>query len=821
MYFGGKMQVKLVSIIMMSIWCLLGAISFSEPLEIYNSNSNYKEGNNLEVDINNDSVIDVVDFDLDGIYWVEDSDIDGVFDSEHRMDLQLTSILSLDCFDMNNDAALDLVVSTELDQNINIYFNDGNGQFNVNNSITIDSQLMNGELLVVNDFNLDGIMDIYTAGNSGSALIWRSTVTDSFAVILNQHTSFNKSSQKYDFIADLNNDGYDDILGYDYTDSVAVWFEFDPLIVNFVRHTLPVNITEHDLFILINYNDDDLPDILHWNSDLSCVIVYENDINQSFSDSTLVAGYFFDLLTSVLKTDLNDDNLDDFVLHSNRNDRIYIFMKTDTSYQLITQNMEHALHIWIRDCNDDNYPEIVTEIADDIFCVHLNNNGQFSRENIEVNSLIDVHGLKLSDVAGETLISYCNRNVLGEMRFNDDMGVSLSTVLCCRDLSGFDCVDVNSNGQLDYIFYARMNDDPIGRFLHLTYDGQQPYQHLSLADQGGLSWGFSDFDADGDMDIYDFSRGVIRFYENDEGIFNFLADETLQDYWRKMTIDDLNNDGVPDILYCKDTGELVNMDGNGDFTFTQHSAIGDSPINYYLLEDVDNDGYKDLIVYGVNSNNTICIFTGNSNYNFMNSEEQVIGDNDFFFSNSSVVDFDNDGDKDLLYVGRGYNSDTRGSITIYENRGADESWNQISLIEEEGMVSAVCVDFNSDDLVDIVYVDRLSGKLNLIYNESLLGCNDQLISHYKTTLLSNYPNPFNPETKIGFSMAKTGNAELTIYNIKGQKVKTLVNDHVEAGEHSIIWNGKDQNGADVSSGVYFYRLKTADGVQNRKMLLLK
>jgi predicted outer membrane repeat protein len=90
--------------------------------------------------------------------------------------------------------------------------------------------------------------------------------------------------------------------------------------------------------------------------------------------------------------------------------------------------------------------------------------------------------------------------------------------------------------------------------------------------------------------------------------------------------------------------------------------------------------------------------------------------------------------------------------------------------------------------------------------------------------LMNYPNPFNPETTISFSLTTedTEGAELVIYNVKGQKIKSF-ECHTEPveGRHSIIWNGTDESNNSVSSGIYFYRLKTNDKSMIRKMLLIK
>jgi hypothetical protein len=90
-----------------------------------------------------------------------------------------------------------------------------------------------------------------------------------------------------------------------------------------------------------------------------------------------------------------------------------------------------------------------------------------------------------------------------------------------------------------------------------------------------------------------------------------------------------------------------------------------------------------------------------------------------------------------------------------------------------------------------------------------------------TALIGNYPNPFNPETKIEFSLLEAGNVDVVIYNIKGEKVKKLVDGKMVAGFHSAVWNGKDDNGKKVASGVYLYRFKTAEIDQTKKMMLIK
>lgn len=93
----------------------------------------------------------------------------------------------------------------------------------------------------------------------------------------------------------------------------------------------------------------------------------------------------------------------------------------------------------------------------------------------------------------------------------------------------------------------------------------------------------------------------------------------------------------------------------------------------------------------------------------------------------------------------------------------------------------------------------------------------------KTELLPNQPNPFNPETTIHYRLAGSERQEtqLAIYNIIGQKIRTLVQEYQEPGEYAVRWDGTDDHGQKVSSGIYMYHLTFGDFAQTRRMMLLK
>jgi hypothetical protein len=113
-----------------------------------------------------------------------------------------------------------------------------------------------------------------------------------------------------------------------------------------------------------------------------------------------------------------------------------------------------------------------------------------------------------------------------------------------------------------------------------------------------------------------------------------------------------------------------------------------------------------------------------------------------------------------------------------------------------------------------VWTERKSSQITLLS----AGANP-LPTNY--SLLQNYPNPFNAGTNIAFRLPADGEVTLTVYNVLGNPVRTLQNGRMEAGDHTINWDGRDNNGSTVQSGVYFYRLSAAKWSETKKMTLLK
>ncbi len=111
-------------------------------------------------------------------------------------------------------------------------------------------------------------------------------------------------------------------------------------------------------------------------------------------------------------------------------------------------------------------------------------------------------------------------------------------------------------------------------------------------------------------------------------------------------------------------------------------------------------------------------------------------------------------------------------------------------------------------------------QLNVHINGSSFIANPDIVPE-TTELKQNFPNPFNPSTKIPYSLAKAGHVEIAIYNMLGQKVYELVNKNQPAGHYTVPWSGQNNIGKSVASGVYIYQLKTENNFLRKKMLYIR
>ncbi len=132
-------------------------------------------------------------------------------------------------------------------------------------------------------------------------------------------------------------------------------------------------------------------------------------------------------------------------------------------------------------------------------------------------------------------------------------------------------------------------------------------------------------------------------------------------------------------------------------------------------------------------------------------------------------------------------------------------------------------DIDGDGILEMIVVRTTYPPTNAyyyeVYNTGVTGLKTEKNLPMKIELKQNYPNPFNPNTTIEYDIENAGQVKIDIFNIQGEKVNTLIDEHQVPGVHRINWDGISQSGEKLPSGIYFYRMNNIE--QSKKMILLK
>ncbi|MDY6915365.1 MAG: FlgD immunoglobulin-like domain containing protein, partial [Candidatus Cloacimonadota bacterium] len=308
--------------------------------------------------------------------------------------------------------------------------------------------------------------------------------------------------------------------------------------------------------------------------------------------------------------------------------------------------------------------------------------------------------------------------------------------------------------------------------------------------QGDTVWG--DYDNDGDLDI--FMNGIYR-----------------NDWWLSY-------------MYIND--------GNDNFTFADSLTVPALKYSDIALGDYDNDNDVDFYIAGRYDYQDYWAVLFENKMEPTNTAPQEPGIPTIdVWDNEVTISWEAGSDSETSTPGLTYN------LRIGTEQGAQDVFSSMA-DPQTGM--RLLTDFGNCENSTNFYLPYLEDGTYYIavqtIDNSFIGSDftDEVSFEVGETstdnngvpavtdLKGNYPNPFNPETKIRFSLAQDyKNVQLVVYNMKGQRIKTLVNKSMKAGNHDFVWNGRDSNNNKVSSGIYLYCLKTKDYISSHKMILLK
>ncbi len=250
---------------------------------------------------------------------------------------------------------------------------------------------------------------------------------------------------------------------------------------------------------------------------------------------------------------------------------------------------------------------------------------------------------------------------------------------------------------------------------------------------------------------------------------------------------DFDNDDELDIAFTTKNGYSYIMHQNGECFENYPQPLNFNVSNPPLAVDINDDDLVDFIQFS-SSNQMVALNSNGIEFPFSPVPVNLSGNTPI-----ATKDIDDDGDLDFV------TSSTNGIIIVdvKSNAGTKMPWSE----------------YRGNNRRTGFYGD----------NEIVLGKNDNSITELKNSLKQNFPNPFNPNTNIQFTLKQPAKVSLNVFNIKGQKIKTLLEGKktLKADTHTIIWNGKDENGNKVGSGIYLYKMSSKDFTDIRKMILLK
>ena len=298
-------------------------------------------------------------------------------------------------------------------------------------------------------------------------------------------------------------------------------------------------------------------------------------------------------------------------------------------------------------------------------------------------------------------------------------------------------------------------------------------------------------------------------------------------------------------------------DANGDCKRNISDAVyiisyvfsgGDEPVCDLKSGDANGDGNVNIsdAVYLINY-----VFSGGSEplpFNCQNDPNcYTCGEEKFFKLSSNQANLKLTAQEDGLTKSLIISSEVHSDIQAVQIEINPEAGIQIEDIvnltsdlqmyqtTDNGLCKIGLIDINANhvikagqnDLIEVIY----SGDAQLDVSDVILVGTDSRelqvnIEYQKSlpnnyTLDQNYPNPFNPETEISYSLLEAGNVKLEVFNIMGQKVTSLVNQYQDAGSYTVTWNSRNQDGIQVSSGIYFYKLNANNFAETKKMILMK
>jgi hypothetical protein len=672
--------------------------------------------------------------------------------------------------DLDNDDDIDIIMSTHY--MVQVFLNNGDGSF----AAAVNYTAANGMNTGLAAGDLDGDTDIDFAVNNYEI--------DSTQIFLNNGSGVFVSAGRYASgnypfsltAAQIDNDGVLDLVASNrVVDSIAV---------------------------LINNGDGSFLPMVRYQvgTDAYCAVPADLDDD---GDIDLAVGSWDDSKVSIL-------------FNGGTGSFAAPFEYINGSYSSIA----------VADFDKDGYLDLAATVSDDILVSYNKGNGHFY-ENPVMPTGTGSWAIAKGDYDNNGYIDLIVTN-----NTSDDLSIFLNNGDSTFTEETFSGLPVNAGPK--GLAVANIDGDPYDEIVVANYDVDEfivkyyvtPTAVEYVVADGPNTVKLTDFDGDGDNDL------AVE-YENDKVISIYLngggGDLSIESAFSTVTTPydfttaDLDGDDDNDIAIAN-YGEYPNYyqhvyfnNGSGAFTTgtTLHSS---GTCQIVAAADIDNDDDNDLIY--ITDDDRIYFYKNNGSGSFSDSSSFELAVSAY---NIYTGDFDLDDDIDIAI-----NDEWDGVFVVYYNDGTGNFVDPRYYWVGQYMHGFTGADLDNDGDEELIAVTYTGGtdSLKIFWNRIDQIPLDNNDNHPNTipdlfTLDQNYPNPFNPVTTIDYSLPRQANVSITIYNLLGQEVRSLVNESQPAGNYNITWDGRTGSGEIAASGLYFYRLKAGDFIKSKKMIMLK
>ncbi len=411
--------------------------------------------------------------------------------------------------------------------------------------------------------------------------------------------------------------------------------------------------------------------------------------------------------------------------------------------------------------------------------------------------------------------------------------------------------DVNNDGELeiqllslqyDERFFSKDSDSSLATTVNFNFKPDLPYQldDPTLGEFDGDQKTDLVFDKASNIYIFEYNHIINNF----DSIYHFQVPDPIDLGVGGYSVGDFDIDGKTDIVFSTVWGKVfvIENEGNNQYDVVWQGSVESN--NAYIhtwTKDVDKNGKPEFWVladayYNGIGTTRITIFEteGDNSYQAVGRID-LVGIFSFYAGNMQAIDVDNDGTQEVavciddnFLILKFNGSENHQLYEVYYIKKNELTVSGENSVYFGATMSDLLDDSEYEILISMDHIieqgsQTLGRRFTKIYqpdSTTSVSPNDGLIPH-ATTLYQNFPSPFNPSTKIKFEINQVSNTSIKVFNILGKEIRTLLEDDLPSGEHTVQWNGKDDKENDLSGGVYFIQMIAGSYQKTIKTIFLK